>query len=312
MIIDLLLASSDVSSGSPLTFIHIALFIFIAIFVGMLIWVLLAKRGAFNKVARIPLEDDKVVTPRGEPGANQKTDERTGANVMTTMNPSPPKHIEDPVQIKPEVRWSHHDEHPPLDEYDKLLNHNYDGIQEYDNPLPGWWVWLFWLSIIFSAGYWMYYHIGVGPSLEDKYDRAVVAHVERQLAQLGDLRADNETIIRFMNDEQYMRAMGGVFRAQCAQCHGADGGGLIGPNLADEFFKNVREPSDIFKVIRDGAANGNMPAFADRMREPQMILIAAYVASLRGTEPAAPRAPEGVRIAPWPIFDDVQLSQDSN
>lgn len=231
---------------------------------------------------------------------------------MTTMNPSPPKHSEDSAKVKPEVRWSHHEEHPPLDEYDKLLNHNYDGIQEYDNPLPGWWVWLFWVSIIFSAGYWMYYHIGVGPSLEDKYDRAVVAHVERQLAQLGDLRADNETIIRFMNDEQYMRAMGGVFRAQWAQCHGADGGGLIGPSLADEFFKNVREPSDIFKVIRDGAANGNMPFFADRMREPQMILIAAYVASLRGTEPAAPRVPEGVRIAPWPTFDDVQLAQDSN
>lgn len=76
MVIDLLLASSDASSGSPLTFIHIALFIFIAIFVGMLIWVLLAKRGAFNKVARIPLEDDKVVTLRGEPGANKKAESK--------------------------------------------------------------------------------------------------------------------------------------------------------------------------------------------------------------------------------------------
>ena len=43
------------------------------------------------------------------------------------------------------------------DDHDRLLAHEYDGIEEYDNPLPGWWVWVFWATIAFSLGYWFYY-----------------------------------------------------------------------------------------------------------------------------------------------------------
>ncbi|MBI5611205.1 MAG: cytochrome C, partial [Deltaproteobacteria bacterium] len=53
------------------------------------------------------------------------------------------------------------------DRDDRLLEHNYDGIQEYDNPLPGWWTALFWLTIVFAAGYWGYYQLlGMG---ENRY-----------------------------------------------------------------------------------------------------------------------------------------------
>ncbi len=190
-------------------------------------------------------------------------------------------------------------ETPPQNEYDQLLQHDYDGIREYDNPLPGWWVWLFWATIIYSGFYWVYYHIGDGPTVEEKHEVAMVRHIEAQLAQIGELKPDNETIVRYMHNEDWMRAMGGVFRGQCAQCHAADGGGLIGPNLTDGYYQHVREPADIFRVIRDGAAGGSMPPFEGRMREPQMILIAAYVASLRGTEPAQPLAPDGRRAPPW-------------
>ena len=46
-----------------------------------------------------------------------------------------------------------------------LLEHDYDGIKEYDNPLPSWWSWIFVATIVFSLGYWGYYQIGPGPSL---------------------------------------------------------------------------------------------------------------------------------------------------
>ena len=58
-------------------------------------------------------------------------------------------------------------------------DHNYDGIEEYDNPLPGWWKWLFWLTIFFSVPYFFWYHIGEGSSLQEEYDTSVAVFLEK-------------------------------------------------------------------------------------------------------------------------------------
>ncbi|MEM7228660.1 MAG: cbb3-type cytochrome c oxidase N-terminal domain-containing protein [Planctomycetota bacterium] len=179
-------------------------------------------------------------------------------------------------------------------------DHAYDGISEYDNPLPGWWKWLFILSAIFTVIYIMYYHMGPGPDLEAKYQASVASHVEAQLALLGDLEADNNTIVKFMSNDEWMSAMGGLFRGNCSQCHASDGGGNVGPNLCDDSYKNVKTPEDIYTVIEQGIAGTQMTAWSDRFQKPQLILLSAYVGSLRGTSPASPKEAEGVEIAPWP------------
>lgn len=186
--------------------------------------------------------------------------------------------------------------------YNEFFEHAHDGIKEYDNPLPGWWKWLFWGTIFFSIGYYFYYQIALGPSIYEKYDQAVVVQLERQLAELGNIAPDDRTIIRLMTEKADMiAAMSSVFRANCAQCHTADGGGNIGPNLTDDYWKNVKTPADIIKVITNGVPGAAMQSWSNRFREPQIILLAAYVASLRGTTPANPKAPEGVPIPPWPM-----------
>jgi cytochrome c oxidase cbb3-type subunit 3 len=191
-------------------------------------------------------------------------------------------------------------------EYDKFFEHEHDGIREYDNPLPGWWSWLFAASIVFSIWYFFYYQIGVGPSIYDRYDAAAVAQLERQLGSFGTLNPDDVTIMRLLEEKpDLIAALGGMFRGNCAQCHQPDGGGNIGPNLTDDSWKNVRRPADIFTVISEGVAGTSMPAWKNRFREPQMILLAAYVASLRGTTPAAPKAPEGTVIDPWPSLQEL-------
>jgi cytochrome c oxidase cbb3-type subunit 3 len=182
----------------------------------------------------------------------------------------------------------------------RLMDHEYDGIQEYDNPLPRWWNWLFIGSIVFSGLYVTWYHIGVGPSVEEKYDAEVTAYVERLLEALGEIQADDATIVRFMNNEDWMKAMSGTFVGNCSQCHAADGGGGIGPNLTDDRYKNVTTPKDIYDVIANGIEGASMAAWKDRLRDPQIILLASYVASLRGTTPANPIAPEGNVAPPWP------------
>jgi len=191
-------------------------------------------------------------------------------------------------------------------EYDKLFDHDFDGIQEYDNPLPGWWSWLFIASIVLSVCYIAYYHIGVGPSVQDSYQAEVASYYEELLAELGNIQPDNASIVRLMNNEDMMSAMGGVFRGSCAQCHADDGGGNIGPNLTDDYYKNVTEPADIYSVIADGIEGTSMPAWSQRLREPQMILLAAYVASLRDTTAAAGKEPEGSRIDPWPPLEQFE------
>jgi cytochrome c oxidase cbb3-type subunit 3 len=189
--------------------------------------------------------------------------------------------------------------------YEDYFRHDHDGITEFDNPLPGWWKWLFVASIAFSIGYVVYYGGGEGTSIEEAYDAEVVAQLERQLAGLGTIAPDDATISRLLAEHSSMiSAMGGMFRANCAPCHRDDAGGNIGPNLTDDHWKSVKTPADLCRVISDGVPGTAMPVWKLRLREPQIILMAAYVASLRGTSPANPKSAEGQAIPPWPQAGD--------
>lgn len=185
---------------------------------------------------------------------------------------------------------------------ENLTSHEYDGIHEYDNPLPGWWKWLFVASFFFSVGYWAWYHIGIGPSVETKYMTQVSRYWESQLARLGWSEPTDEAIVRLARDEKIMASMAGTFESNCAQCHRANLGGQIGPNLTDDAWKNVKRPSDIFTVIAEGIPGTSMTAWGNRFRDPQIMLLAAYVASKRGSSPSDGLGPEGTTISPWETF----------
>lgn len=180
-----------------------------------------------------------------------------------------------------------------------LLAHEADGIREYDNPMPFWWSAIFWGTIVWSALYAMYYMIGVGPGVKSEYESDMSAFFQEQAAKLGDLKPTELTILSLANDPKMMQAGAGIFKANCAVCHGADGGGGTGPNLCDESYLNVRKPEDIFTVISEGLVQKGMPAWNMRFGEAQMVLLSAYVAGLRGTEPGSPKAAQGSPIAPW-------------
>ncbi len=184
---------------------------------------------------------------------------------------------------------------------DPLTGHSYDGIQEYDNPLPGWWKWLFVASIVMAPPYFMYYHSGVeGRSVADQYDTKFAAHIELQFAEIGNLPMTRESVVEYLYDDSWLKVGKSVFKTNCTQCHAKDGGGLVGPNLTDEEYKNVKDIGDILDVIQNGANGGAMPAWNNRLSENQMVLVSSYVASLRGTTPAKAKEPEGRKIDPWP------------
>ncbi len=189
---------------------------------------------------------------------------------------------------------------PAADGAPPFTDHVYDGIQEYDNPLPGWWSALFAGSFVFAFFYFVYYYMGEGPSREEEYDGQAAEVMNLRFAEIGELTPDRATILEYMNKPEWLAAGRATFNANCVSCHGKNAEGNVGPNLTDDSWKNVTNVEDIARVIANGAANGSMPAWRNRLSHVnQIVLTAAYVASLRGSKPAGGKAPEGAVVAPW-------------
>jgi cytochrome c oxidase cbb3-type subunit III len=176
-----------------------------------------------------------------------------------------------------------------------------DEIQVSHNPPPAWWKWVFIGTIAFSALYFPFHHPGApGRSDAERYAEALSENMRLQFAELGDLQPTEATLVRMMNDRRWLRVGESVYRTHCASCHGIDGGGIVGPNLADDHYKHVRTIGDILRVVQHGAAGGAMPPWRTRLHLNEQILVSSYVAALRGTAPTSPRGPEGNEIPPWP------------
>ncbi len=182
-----------------------------------------------------------------------------------------------------------------------LSDHAYDGIQEYDNPLPGWWSFLFAMTFVFSIFYWLYFHLGTpGRTIQDEHDRYAAHIVALRFGEIGMLEPTRETLMTFKEDPKWMVYAQSLFKQHCVSCHGQHGEGQVGPNLTDDHWKNVNKIEDLVRVITEGAANGQMPSFRNRLLHGNdFILVAAYVASLRGQNLPSPRPAEGNVIAPW-------------
>lgn len=185
----------------------------------------------------------------------------------------------------------------------KLMDHEYDGIQEYDNPTPGWWHALFIGSIVFAAFYALYWHGNPdAPSIHDRWRASMVEDSRRKFGAVGDLTPDEPTILKMMGNGDMMAVAQGMYLTNCAACHGRDAAGMPGsacPNLTDDAWKNVNKLGDILTVINKGANNGAMPAWENRLSQNERVILAAYVAKLRES-PVSGRAPEGNVIPPWP------------
>lgn len=187
---------------------------------------------------------------------------------------------------------------------DDALAHEYDGIREYDNPLPGWWKNLFWASILFCVPYSFYYHGAEGRALSDDYDGEVAAFAESLLATYGQLEPDSATIARFMNDDVAMTGMNSLFKSKCSQCHRADGSGQVGPNLTDDYWLHVKNLPDVFDIISRGVPAKGMPAWRDQLTDTQRVLMASFVARLRRS-PLDGKAKDGEQIPPFSVQEVV-------
>ncbi len=182
-----------------------------------------------------------------------------------------------------------------------LTGHNYDGIEEYDNPTPAWWTWIFIGTFLFAVIYFFFVSLAGGAlSPLAFYEREVTEDQERQFAQMGEINSDPASLIKMSHDEKLLSVGKSMFLTNCAACHAANGSGLTGPNLTDDYYINVKTIGDLLDVIAKGRNNGAMPAWENRLRPREIALMASYVASLRGANlPGIKSVPDGQIIPPW-------------
>lgn len=180
-------------------------------------------------------------------------------------------------------------------EEDIMLDHDYDGIKELDNVLPPWWVYLFYGTIIFAAVYLVRFHI-VGDYTQAEEFNKEVELAELEKSKLPKDPADEvsyETVVA-LTDAASLAKGKEIFTNACAACHKADGGGLVGPNLTDDHWINGGGIKNIFKLISEGSKNNpSMVAWKSNLSSKDIQSIASYILTLKGTNPAGAKAPEG-------------------
>ena len=184
---------------------------------------------------------------------------------------------------------------------DRLMtDHEYDGIREYDNPLPRWWVLLFIATILFAPIYYLAPgDAGHGAKKEQMYEKEMAAYRARHPEEGGGAPTlTAERMAAIVADPAEVARGKTLFAANCAACHRADGGGLIGPNLTDDFWLHGGTPLEVRNTIWNGVLAKGMPPWGRLLKPDEVGALTAFVRSLRGARPPNPRASEGVAVKP--------------
>ncbi len=182
-----------------------------------------------------------------------------------------------------------------------LMDHAYDGIQEYDNPMPGWWLTVFWASIVFAGGYWVWFHVAPwGGTPERAYQRELAEYngkkALREAAEAANV--DEATLARESRDPKTVEHGKQIFKTRCASCHTEDGHGLIGPNLTDDFQIHGSTRMDIYNTVSNGAPGTAMLAWGEQMPATDVLAASAFVITLRHTNIPG-KEPQGHPVDPF-------------
>ena len=201
---------------------------------------------------------------------------------------------------------------------ENTTGHEWDGIRELDNPLPRWWLWIFYACIAFAVGYWVLMPAWPGVT---GYTRGILgqsdrANLDRDMAALRaqrgvqSARLQTATLQQIEADETLRTHATNIARSiyadNCGTCHGAGGSGLPGyPNLRDDVWLWGGSLDDIYRTITFGVRAGHaetrtsrMPAFGrDEILQPvQIDDVTEYVVRLSGRPADAAMAGRGREV----------------
>jgi cytochrome c oxidase cbb3-type subunit 3 len=184
----------------------------------------------------------------------------------------------------------------------ELRDHVFDGIQEFDNRLPNWWLWTFYVACLFSVFYWLHFHtLGTGDLPAEAYVQEQRAAAARLEAALANVKIDDDVLLKLASEPAVVAEGEKIFKnpALCTQCHKEDGSGNIGPNLTDRFWINGGSPMEIYNTVMNGGRPGKgMNSWKDNGITFVQRAV-AYVLSLRDRNlPGKPPEPDAREYAP--------------
>jgi cytochrome c oxidase cbb3-type subunit 3 len=187
----------------------------------------------------------------------------------------------------------------PADEA-RLMTHAYDGIREYDNPLPGWWSMIFGATVVFAFLYFAYYDIAHwGKSPDDKYQSALAGWQASYKGPSNEgPNVTEESLAAGAQNSDLVDQGQAIFKSRCVGCHMEDARGQIGPNLTDLYQIHGDSRLDIYDTVRGGAPGTAMIAWGEVMRPGEVIAVATYVTTLRGKNVAGGKEPQGKPVKP--------------
>jgi len=172
-----------------------------------------------------------------------------------------------------------------------------DGIPENDDPMPGWWIWLFVTCMVWT----LFYLVGVhqfeiinsneDPLALKQADRVEAVKAREESAQSATV--NNDFLSAFLGIAEQEAAGKLTYSANCASCHGDDGEGFIGPNLTDDFWIYGNTPAEIFSVITEGVLDKGMTPWGPILSINERAQLVAYLHTLLGTNPEGAMPPEG-------------------
>jgi len=176
---------------------------------------------------------------------------------------------------------------------DKLLEHSYDGIQEFDNPLPPWWVGLFGLTVVWGVIYFIFFHIvGLGGGQLDELKNEY-AEAEANKPKQTQNQIDLSSLTAALTDEESLSKGKKVYTNYCASCHGNAGEGGVGPAFADKYWIHGGKFQDRINTIINGVPEKGMVAWKGLLNDNDIAQVASYIEQFQGTNPPKLKAPEG-------------------
>jgi len=178
------------------------------------------------------------------------------------------------------------------------LGHDFDGIHELDNRIPPWFNLLFLGTIIFALIYLLDYLVfKISPLSESEYTAELQeANIAKKIALAADGTIDENALIA-LKDEASLKVGAENFQKFCISCHGPQAGGLVGPNLTDEYWIHGGGIKNVYNTIKMGVPAKGMISWQLVFSQKQIQQIGSYVLSLQGTNPPGGKAPEGEKWA---------------
>jgi cytochrome c oxidase cbb3-type subunit 3 len=175
-----------------------------------------------------------------------------------------------------------------------LFDHDFDGIQELDNRIPPWFSTLFLGTALFAGIYLLTYHVfRSAPLMEEEYQQEVAdADLHRRILLAAEGVIDEATLA-MLNDPEALKRGGDNFQRYCVSCHGAQGQGVVGPNLTDAYWIHGGGVKDVYRTIKQGVPAKGMISWQLVFSPKQIQEMASFILSLQGTNPPGGKKPEG-------------------